>query len=111
MKNIIIFLFIFIFCSTVFAEEYFDLEWSDIAPKRYENIQENKFYFTGSARYWSYRKAGFEKRLQFCKNLGEEEKKEDCLNQLLQRETLYTNRHYEEDRSRMLKKLLIFSAI
>ena len=110
MKNIIIILFIFIFSLTASAEEYFDLEWRDIAPKRYENIKADKFYFTGNARYWSEKKVRFEKRLQICKNL-EGTKQDDCLERLLKREDLYTQQHNEERRLRLLKNLLILRFI
>ena len=86
------------------------MEWRDIAPKRYENLKENKFYFTGNARYWSERKVRFEKRLQICKNL-EEAKQDDCLERLLKREDLYTQQHNEERRLRLLKNLLILRFI
>ena len=110
MKFILIIILLFFTMLYVRAEEYFDLEWKDIAPKRYENIKENKFYFTRNARYWSERKVSFEKRLQICKNL-EETKQDDCLERLLKREDLYTQRYNEERHLRILKKLLILNII
>ena len=111
MKKFITILLIFIFSLTVSAEEYFDLEWKDIAPKRYKNIKEGKFYFTRNARYWSDIKVHFEKRLQICKNLEEETKHDDCLNRLLMKEKFYTQQYNEENRFRILKKLLILNII
>ena len=110
MKYFLIIILLFFTMLYVRAEEYFDLEWKDIAPKRYENIKENKFYFTRNARYWTDRKVCFEKRLQICKNL-EETKQNECLMQLLKREDLYTQRYNEERHLRILKNLLIFRFI
>ena len=70
MKRFIIFL-VFLFVPTsVFAQTFFEPEWSEFCPKRFADVSTTRWHYTDSGRYWSERRKKFEKRLEKCKNLG-----------------------------------------
>lgn len=78
-----------------FAENFLEPDWSEFCPNKYVNINENRNYFTSTAKYWVERKKIFNKRIAECKNLNHELQGQ-CYRELRQIETNATKTHSDE---------------
>ena len=107
MKKI---LFLLIICLSVpvFAEAFFEPEWSEFAPSRYENINASRWHYTSSGRYWAKRKQQFEKRLQKCNSLSETSR-EACYKTLREIENNETANYNNGKTSSTLRYMMINS--
>jgi hypothetical protein len=108
MKKTLLFLLIICFSVPVFADAFFEPEWSEFAPSRYENINTSRWYYTSSGRYWSKRKQQFDKRLQKCKSLPESSR-EACYVMLRDIENNETANYNNGKTSRALRYMMINS--
>ena len=106
MKKILITLICLTFTTATLAEYYFEIEWSDICPSKYENIDTTKYYFNQEKKYWAKRKIAFENKIQTCKNLSKEDKNA-CYEQLKIIENNKTRNHQQEKQLNTLKSILI----
>lgn len=108
MKKIVLFLLTQIFISPIFAEVFFEPEWEDFCPNKYANIDTNKTYITGRARYWAERRKEFEKRLEKCNNVPTE-MKNACYSNLRAIENSKSQVYSQDRRDRVLRTLLLNS--
>jgi hypothetical protein len=108
MKKIILFLIIFCFCLPVFAEVFFEPEWSEFCPSRYANIDSSRWHYTSSGRYWAKRKQQFENRLEKCNSLRESSR-EACYKTLREIENNETANYNNGKTSRTLRYMMINS--
>lgn len=100
-----------LFClliSSVCAQNYFEVEWSEFCPQKYANIDSSKWHYTQSGRYWANRKKIFERRLERCNNLAEENRAA-CYQSLRELETNATQLHNDNQREKNFRRLLIHS--
>ena len=108
MKRILLFLLIFCFSAPVFAEVFFEPEWSEFCPLRHVNIDSSRWHYTSSGRYWAKRKQQFEKRLQKCNSLSETSR-EACYKTLREIENNETANYNNGKTSRTLRYMMIKS--
>lgn len=108
MKKIILLFLITSFCVPVLAEVFFEPEWSEFCPARYANINESRWHYTSSGRYWAKRKQQFEKRLEKCNSLIDSSK-EACYKTLREIENNETASYNNGKTSRTLRYMMINS--
>ena len=108
MKQTLLFLLIICFSVPAFAEAFFEPEWSEFSPSRYEDINTSRWHYTSSARYWSKRKQQFDKRLQKCNGLSETSR-EACYAKLREIENNETTNYNNGKTSRTLRYMMIKS--
>ena len=106
MKNFLIILSAMLFVLPTFAENFFDVEWEEFCPKRYQNVNTDRWHFTSQGRYWADRKKMFEKRMAKCNSLPEESQGA-CFDKLRELETRATETHSNETRNKALKYMMI----
>ena len=92
----------------VFAQGFFEPEWSEFCPQKYENMIDAKWYNTNSAKYWAERRKKFEKRLAICKSLKDEAKLA-CYKDLREIENNATQMYTSRKTSNALKYMMINS--
>ena len=110
MKHFLsIFIFTLAIClsniSDVFAETFFEPEWSDFCPNRFKNVN-NRWHYTSSGRYWANRRQSFEKNLKFCQNLSSTQK-DACFHELSIKEENKTRTYQNEKRNKSLRYFLL----
>ena len=103
-----LFLLSLLFVMPVFAEIFFAPTWSEFCPKRYVNINADRWHYTSSGRYWSDRKKDFEQRLEKCNNLPDSSK-EACYNKLREIENNLT-RNYDNGKINNALKYMMFNS-
>ena len=93
MKKILLFSLLTVALS-VCAEEAFNVngidepQWESFAPKAYVDVQEPKGIgkFNETAKYWYKRRVNFEKSIQNCRDLSEDEDKFSCYQKITVKE-------------------------
>ena len=89
-----------------FAENFFDVEWSEFCPKKYQNIDSSSFHLTRQGRYWADRKQQFDKRVAKCRSLPADTQSA-CFESLRELETRATEVHANDTRNNVLKYMMI----
>ena len=90
----------------VYAENFFEVEWSEFCPPRYQNIDADSFHLTRQGRYWAKRKQQFDSRVKKCKSLPQESQSA-CFESLRTLETRATESHANDTRNNVLKYMMI----
>ena len=83
MKKLLIAICIF---YTLPAMAYFEPQWSENCPAKFQNINPNRNYKTPVNKYWAGRRKSFETNLSYCKTnfSGNAEKLDACYAELRQ---------------------------
>lgn len=106
MKRLFLISLALIFCGQVFAENFFEVEWSEFCPRKYQNIDSSSFHLTRQGRYWADRKQQFDKRVAKCKSLSQDSQSA-CFESLRALETKATEAHANDTRNNVLKYMMI----
>lgn len=93
---------------SVFANNFFDVEWSEFCPRRYANINPDGTYLTSEGRYWANRRAMFEKRISKCNSLPLETQGA-CFASLREIEMQASQSHIGEKNGKNLRYLMLRS--
>ena len=108
MKKILLLIVFVTFVLPVFAENFFEPEWSEFAPSQYKEISVSKQYFSPNKRYWAERRKNFEKRLLKC-NSYSNDRQTECYNELRNLEMNASMLRAENVRNNNLNHMLINS--
>lgn len=106
--HIILKLFLVFICTPVFAQNFFDVEWSEFCPKKYANINPDGTYLSSEGRYWANRRAMFERRLSKCNSLPSDTQGA-CFASLREIETQASQSHNGEKQGKTLRYLMLRS--
>ena len=106
MKRLLLIYLALIFSLPIFAENFFDVEWSEFCPKKYQNIDSSSFHLTRQGRYWADRKQQFDRRVAKCKSLPSDSQSA-CFESLRDLETRATEAHANDTRNNVLKYMMI----
>lgn len=108
MKRIIILALIMGYVLPLNAETFFEVEWSEFCPKKYANIDPNKWHYTSNGRYWAGRRKTFEKRLERCKSLPDE-RQDACFSALRELEMRASEAFNSDKQNKILRRMLMNS--
>lgn len=81
MKKLLI--IICAFCSLP-ALAFFEPNWNEVCPPKFQNIDATKDYKTPVNKYWAQRRKDFDNNLSYCKNSfsSNNEKLDSCYNEV-----------------------------
>ena len=108
MKKFLLLVLSIILIIPTFADSFFEPEWSEFCPRRYENIDSASWHYTSSGKYWANRRKVFEQRLAKCNSLAQD-LRGACYQSLRDIETNATQMHTNERGSKALKYMMINS--
>ena len=106
MKRLFLVSMFLILSSPIYAENFFEVEWSEFCPKKYQNIDSSSFHLTRQGRYWADRKQQFDRRVAKCKSLSSD-LQSSCFESLRELETRATEAHVNDTRNNVLKYMMI----
>ena len=106
MKKLCILIMILISCP-VYADSFFEPDWSEFCPNKYIDINENGDYISSTAKYWAERKKLFKQRVAKCRNLDYEQQKW-CYSELSTLESNATRTHNDEVRANAINRASIW---
>ncbi len=66
MKKYILLIGVLMIAQSAFA--FFEPQWCENCPDKFQNINPNKDYKTPVNKYWADRRKGFENNLSYCKS-------------------------------------------
>lgn len=109
MKKLLTALLLLSIIAPVSAETFFEISWEDIAPAKYANIDLEKRYWSGDAKYWVGRKKTFDRNLAVCQSFAGS-KRAACFEELSNDEYGKNNAHNEFIQARQMQYAVMQAA-